>query len=108
MEVSILRLASIIAEIINNGLAEPSFTQQDAEAYDEEEEDDEDPWEDGVYTYAEVPAAKEEEVKKVYVADPKGKRKGTPPSVEPKKKPMATDPSGVQGRTSSSPKHGRR
>jgi hypothetical protein len=44
MAVSVLRLASIIAEIINGGLAQPSFTQQDAEAYGEEEEDDQDPW----------------------------------------------------------------
>jgi hypothetical protein len=108
MAVSVLRLASIIAEIINGGLAQPSFTQQDAEAYNEEEEDDEDPWENGAYTYAEVPAVEEEEVEKVFVADPKGKKKGTTPSVEPKKKPTATNPSGVQGRTSASLKHGRR
>jgi hypothetical protein len=108
MAVSVLRLASIIAEIINGGLAQPSFTQQDAEAYGEEEEDDEDPWGNDAYTYVEVPAAEEEEVQKVSVADPKGKKKGTTPSVEPKKKPTAADPSGVQGRTSASLKHERR
>jgi hypothetical protein len=46
---------SIMAEIINGGSAQPSLMQQEAKAYGEEEEDGEEPWKNGAYTYAEVP-----------------------------------------------------
>jgi hypothetical protein len=46
---------SIMADIINDDTNGPqSFTQQEAEAYAEDEEDGEAPWENDVYTYAEV------------------------------------------------------
>jgi hypothetical protein len=52
-----------------NGL--PSFTQQEAEAYAEDEEEGDDiGWEKHVYTYSETP----EEIAPA-VADPKGKKK---------------------------------
>jgi hypothetical protein len=43
------------------------------------------------------------EVKEVPVPDPKGKKKGIALALEPKKKAVFVDQSGVQGRMSASP-----
>jgi hypothetical protein len=69
--------------IIDGTNWQPSFTQQEAKAYAEyEEEGDDVGWENDVYTYAEAP----EEIAPA-VADPKGKKKmgATASGADPKK-----------------------